>query len=194
MPSTTLITTSQLARPIGVSQAPAIVDVRIDDDYHGPLRDRAVTSTQGPGKQTRISSKRTQRLNLMPIRFDRRLDLQHDFVNILKLAERERPSLVIRPPVAVGLSQTANVSAKSSTGCPCAYQPERLMTKSAALWFRLIGSWVLLARIAEELSIAIASMKCVGLVEAVARLMAKNRPVLSLAGASTSRVRRRCAR
>jgi rhodanese-related sulfurtransferase len=32
MPSTTLITTPQLARLIGVSQAPAIVDVRIDDD------------------------------------------------------------------------------------------------------------------------------------------------------------------
>jgi len=33
MPPTTLITTSQRARFIGVSQAPTIVDVRNDDDY-----------------------------------------------------------------------------------------------------------------------------------------------------------------
>ena len=38
MPSTTLITTPQLARLIGVSQAPAIVDVRIDDDYRADPR------------------------------------------------------------------------------------------------------------------------------------------------------------
>jgi rhodanese-related sulfurtransferase len=38
MPSTTLITTSQLARLIGVSQAPAIVDVRIDEDYRADPR------------------------------------------------------------------------------------------------------------------------------------------------------------
>jgi rhodanese-related sulfurtransferase len=37
MPSTTLITTPQLARLIGVSQAPAIVDIRIDDDIE-PIR------------------------------------------------------------------------------------------------------------------------------------------------------------
>jgi len=33
MPSTTLITTSQLSRLIGLPQSPAIVDVRTDDDY-----------------------------------------------------------------------------------------------------------------------------------------------------------------
>jgi rhodanese-related sulfurtransferase len=33
MPSTTLITTSQLARLIGLAQTPSIVDVRSDDDY-----------------------------------------------------------------------------------------------------------------------------------------------------------------
>jgi hypothetical protein len=38
MPSTTPITTSQLARLIGGSQAPAIVDSRIDDDYRADPR------------------------------------------------------------------------------------------------------------------------------------------------------------
>ena len=33
MPSTTLITTSQLSRLIGLPHAPAIVDVRMDEDY-----------------------------------------------------------------------------------------------------------------------------------------------------------------
>src|SRR6516165_8948102 len=33
MPSTTLITTSQLSRLIGMPQAPAIIDVRTDEDY-----------------------------------------------------------------------------------------------------------------------------------------------------------------
>jgi len=38
MPSTTLITTSQLSRLIGLPQAPAIVDVRMDDDYRADPR------------------------------------------------------------------------------------------------------------------------------------------------------------
>ena len=33
MPSTTLITTSQLSRLIGLPQVPAIIDVRTDEDY-----------------------------------------------------------------------------------------------------------------------------------------------------------------
>jgi len=38
MPSTTLITTSQLARLIGIPQAPAIIDVRTDEDYRADPR------------------------------------------------------------------------------------------------------------------------------------------------------------
>ena len=38
MPSTTLITTSQLSRLIGLPQAPAIVDVRMDEDYRTDSR------------------------------------------------------------------------------------------------------------------------------------------------------------
>jgi rhodanese-related sulfurtransferase len=38
MPSTTLITTSQLSRLIALPQAPAIVDVRTDDDYRADPR------------------------------------------------------------------------------------------------------------------------------------------------------------
>ena len=38
MPSTTLITTSQLSRLIGLPQAPAIVDVRMDEDYRADPR------------------------------------------------------------------------------------------------------------------------------------------------------------
>src|SRR5215468_8072521 len=38
MPSTTLITTSQLSRLIGLPQAPAIVDVRTDEDFRADPR------------------------------------------------------------------------------------------------------------------------------------------------------------
>src|SRR5215831_6244137 len=38
MPSTTLITTSQLSRLIGLPQAPAIIDVRTDEDYRADPR------------------------------------------------------------------------------------------------------------------------------------------------------------
>jgi rhodanese-related sulfurtransferase len=38
MPSTTLITTSQLSRLVGLAQAPVIVDVRMDDDYRADPR------------------------------------------------------------------------------------------------------------------------------------------------------------
>jgi len=38
MPSTTLITTSQLSRLIGIPQAPAIIDVRTDEDYRADPR------------------------------------------------------------------------------------------------------------------------------------------------------------
>src|SRR6516225_8387538 len=38
MPSTTLITTSQLSRLVALPQAPAIVDVRMDDDYRADPR------------------------------------------------------------------------------------------------------------------------------------------------------------
>jgi rhodanese-related sulfurtransferase len=38
MPSTTLITTSQLSRLIGLPQAPAIVDLRMDEDYRADPR------------------------------------------------------------------------------------------------------------------------------------------------------------
>jgi rhodanese-related sulfurtransferase len=38
MPSVTTITVSQLSRLIGLPQAPAVVDVRIDDDYRGDPR------------------------------------------------------------------------------------------------------------------------------------------------------------
>ncbi|TIW30716.1 MAG: sulfurtransferase, partial [Mesorhizobium sp.] len=38
MPSTTAITVSQLSRLIGLPGAPAIVDVRIEDDYNADPR------------------------------------------------------------------------------------------------------------------------------------------------------------
>src|SRR5262252_3930452 len=38
MPSTTVITATQLSRLVGLPQAPAIVDVRIDDDYRADAR------------------------------------------------------------------------------------------------------------------------------------------------------------
>jgi hypothetical protein len=38
MPSTTLITTSQLSRLIALPQTPAIVDVRTDEDYRADQR------------------------------------------------------------------------------------------------------------------------------------------------------------
>ena len=38
MPSTTEITVTQLSRLIGLPDAPAIVDVRIDEDYARPIR------------------------------------------------------------------------------------------------------------------------------------------------------------
>ena len=38
MPSTTLITTSQLSRLIALPQSPAIVDVRTDEDYRAEPR------------------------------------------------------------------------------------------------------------------------------------------------------------
>jgi rhodanese-related sulfurtransferase len=38
MPSTTVITAAQLSRLIGLPQAPAIVDIRIDDDYRADAR------------------------------------------------------------------------------------------------------------------------------------------------------------
>ena len=38
MPWTTLITTSQLSRLVGLSHAPALVDVRTDEDYRADPR------------------------------------------------------------------------------------------------------------------------------------------------------------
>ena len=38
MPSVTTITVSQFSRLIGLPQAPAVVDVRIDDDYRADPR------------------------------------------------------------------------------------------------------------------------------------------------------------
>ena len=38
MPATTLITTQQFSRLIGLPNTPAIVDVRIDDDYRADPR------------------------------------------------------------------------------------------------------------------------------------------------------------
>ncbi len=38
MPATTLITSGQLARLIGLPNAPALVDLRIEDDYRADPR------------------------------------------------------------------------------------------------------------------------------------------------------------
>ncbi|TIM19364.1 MAG: sulfurtransferase, partial [Mesorhizobium sp.] len=38
MPSTTVITVSQLSRLIGLPGAPTIIDVRVDDDYNADPR------------------------------------------------------------------------------------------------------------------------------------------------------------
>ena len=61
---------------------------------------------------------------------ERRLtgDLSHQLVDVLELLKR-RPTLCSPLRQSTwGLSQIAKVSAKSSTGCACAYQLARLMT------------------------------------------------------------------
>src|SRR5262245_6699596 len=127
---------------------------------------------------------RAQRLNLMSIRLDWRLasNLPHDFVNVLELAERQRPSLVIRPPVAVRVEPNRECLGEIFNGMPLRIPAGKIDRIVAALRLRFVGSRILLARVTEELSIAIASMKRVSLVEAVPRLMAKNPPAFSLAG------------
>ena len=74
MPSTTEITTSQLSRLVGLPNAPAIVDVRIDDDYRADprllpgsiRRDHKATEAWGAayaGKSVVIICQRGQKLS-----------------------------------------------------------------------------------------------------------------------------------
>jgi rhodanese-related sulfurtransferase len=74
MPATTLITSNQLSRLIGLPSAPAVVDVRIDDDYRADprllpgsvRRDYRAVATWGPeyrGKSTIVVCQRGQKLS-----------------------------------------------------------------------------------------------------------------------------------
>ena len=46
MPSVTAITSTQLSRLIGLPQAPALVDVRLDDDYRADPRPRGADTAR----------------------------------------------------------------------------------------------------------------------------------------------------
>src|SRR5262245_15965182 len=120
----------------------------------------------------------------MPVCLDRWLasNLAHDFVNVGELTERQRPLLVIRPPVAIRVEPDRECLGEIFNRMSLRIPTSKVYDIVAAIRIRFIGRRIFLERVAKELSIAIAPIKFVGLIEAVARLMAKNPPTFGLTG------------
>ena len=125
-----------------------------------------------------------QRLHLGAI-VDRRAlarDLAHQLADVFELFQR-RPPPIAFAPVDIGIEPYGKRLGEVLNRVRLCIPAGKVDDMAPALRPRLVGFRIGLLRITEQLAVAIALVKLVGVVERVTRLVPENAPALRLAGA-----------